>query len=270
MSKIHSTAVISPDAKIAEDVEIGAFTVIGENVTLEKGVVIRPNAYIENAHIGENTIIYSGAIVGTEPQDLSYKGEKTGVIIGKNTQVREYVTINRAAKEGVTKVGDNCLLMINSHVGHNTVLEDNVILANGVILAGHVLVETGAFLGGTIVIHQNCKIGKMVIMSGFSGSRQDIPPFAKTDGRPAKIAGMNTVGMKRKGLSLEDRNLIKEAYKILFHSGLNTSQAIEQIENEIDCSNEHVKHLVDFIKSSKRGIIKAAGKTQTTELAEEN
>lgn len=269
MSKIHSTAVISPDAKLAEDVEIGAFAVIGENVILEKGVVVRPNAYIENAYIGENSIIYSGAIIGTEPQDLSYKGEKTGVVIGKNTQVREYVTINRAAKEGVTKIGDNCLLMINSHVGHNTVLEDNVILANGVILAGHVLVETGAFLGGTIVVHQNCKIGKMAIMSGFSGARQDIPPFSKTDGRPAKVAGMNTIGMKRKGLSLDDRNLIKEAYKLLFYSNLNTSQAIEKIEQELDCTNEHIKHLINFIKTSKRGIIKAVHKSPVAESKEE-
>lgn len=259
-NKIHSTAVIHPSAKISEDVEIGAFSVIGEDVTLDKGVAIRSHVHIEHTHVGENSIIYSGAVIGTEPQDLGYKGEKTGVEIGKNCQVREYVTINRASKEGTTKVGDNCLLMTGSHVGHNTVIEDNVILANDVTLAGHVLVETGAFLGGTIVIHQNCKIGKMVIMSGFSGARQDIPPYAKTDGRPAHIAGMNTVGMKRKGISQEVRDLIKEAYKILFYSGLNTSQAIEKIESELDISNEYVKHLVDFIKGSKRGIIKGQSK----------
>ncbi len=256
-NKIHSTAVINPNAKIADDVEIGAFSIIGENVTLEKGVVIRPHVHIEFTHIGENSIIFTGAVIGTEPQDLGYKGETTGVIIGKNCQIREYVTINRASKEGFTQIGDNCLLMTGSHVGHNTVVEDNVILANDVTLAGHVHVETGAFLGGTIVIHQNCKIGRMAIMSGFSGARQDIPPYAKTDGRPAHIAGMNTVGMKRRGLSQADRDLVKEAYKILFHSGFNTSQALEKIEEELDCANEHIKYLVKFIKSSNRGIVKA-------------
>jgi len=269
MSKIHSSAVISPDAKIAEDVEIGPFAVIGENVTLEKGVVIRSNVYIEHSHIGENTIIHSGAIIGTEPQDLGYKGEKTGVVIGKNCQIREYVTINRAAKEGLTRVGDNCLLMTSSHVGHNVTLEDNVILANTATLGGHVYVETGVFLGGMIVIHQNCRIGKMAILSGFSASRQDIPPFSKTDGRPAVVAGMNTVGMRRKGFSQEDRNLIKEVYKVLFHSNLNTTQAIEKIEQEIDCTNEHVKHIVDFVKASKRGIVKAPHRASTIVTEEE-
>lgn len=257
-NKIHPTAVINPNAKIADDVEIGAFSVIGEGVTLDKGVVIKPNVHIEYSHIGENTVIFTGSVIGTEPQDLGYKGEATGVLIGKNCQIREYVTVNRAAKEGFTKVGDNCLLMTGSHVGHNGILENNVILANQVILGGYVLVEQGAFLGGIIVVHQNCKIGRMAIVSGFSGTRQDVPPFAKADGRPATIAGMNTVGMKRKGLSQDDRDLIKEAYKILFHSGLNTSQALEKIEKELDSSNEHVKHLVEFIKDSKRGIIKAS------------
>lgn len=265
-NKIHPTAIINPNAKIADDVEIGAFSVIGEDVTLDKGVVIRSHVNIEHTHIGENTVVFSGAVIGTEPQDLGYKGEKTGVEVGKNCQIREYVTINRASKEGNTIVGDNCLLMTSAHVAHNCVLENNVILANQVILGGHVVVGQGAFLGGLIVVHQNCKIGKMVIMSGFSGTRQDIPPFAKADGRPAIIAGMNTVGMKRKGLTQEDRDLIKEAYKILFHSGLNTSQAIEKIETSLDTSNEHIKHLVDFIKGSKRGIIKA----QAKELKEDN
>lgn len=269
MSKIHSSAVISPDAKIAEDVEIGAFAVIGENVTLEKGVVILPHAYVENSVIGEGTVISSGAIIGTEPQDLSYKGEKTGVVIGKNCQLREYVTVNRAAKEGVTRVGDNCLLMIGAHVGHNTVLEDNVILANQVTLAGHCYVETGVFLGGMIVIHQNCRIGKMSIMSGFSGSRQDVPPFSKTDGRPAVVAGMNTIGMKRKGFSQEERRLIKEAYKYLFYSNLNTTQALEKIEETLDCSNEHIKHLVEFVRASKRGIVKAPKKGLEVAFLEE-
>jgi UDP-N-acetylglucosamine acyltransferase len=261
MSKIHSTAIIHPSAKIADDVEIGAFSVIGENAVLEKGVVLKNNVTVEYATIGENTVISAFAVIGTEPQDLGYKGEKTGVIIGQNCQIREFVTVNRAAKEGNTIVGDNCLLMTSSHVGHNGFLEDNVILANNAILAGHVKVGFGAFLGGTTVVHQNCKIGRMVIMSGFSGTRQDIPPYAKTAGVPAYVAGMNTIGMKRRGLTQEDRNLVKEAYKFLFHSGLNTSQALEKIESELDSSNEHVQNLIEFVKTSKRGIIKAHEKS---------
>lgn len=255
---IHNTAVIDPSAKIADDVKIGAYAIIGKDVTLESGVEVRPHAHIEFTHIGENTIIYTSAVIGTEPQDLGYKGEKTGVIIGKNCQIREYVTVNRASGEGnITKVGDNCLLMTKSHLGHNCQLENNIILANDVTLGGHVYVEEGAFLGGTFIVHQNCRIGKMAIVSGFSATRQDIPPFAKADGRPAIVAGMNTVGMKRKGLSLEERNLIKEAYKILFHSGLNTTQALDKIKEEIDCTNKHISHLIKFIESSTRGIIKA-------------
>lgn len=256
---IHKTAVINPSAKIADDVKIGAYAIIGEGVVLEKGIEVRPHAHIEFAHIGENTIIYTSAVIGTEPQDLGYKGEKTGVKIGKNCQIREYVTVNRASGEGnSTTVGDNCLLMTKSHVGHNCQVKNNVILANDVTLGGHVKVEEGAFLGGTFIVHQNCRIGKMAIVSGFSATRQDIPPFAKADGRPAVVAGMNTVGMKRKGLSLDERNLIKEAYKILFHSGLNTTQALNKIKETLDCENEHIAHLISFIESSSRGIIKAS------------
>lgn len=269
MSKIHPSAVINPNAKIADNVEIGPFCVVGENVTLNNGVILKPNVNIEFTEVGENSIIHSGAVIGTEPQDLGYKGEITGVKIGKNCQIREYVTINRASGEGSTTIGDECLLMTGSHVGHNGILENNVILANDVTLAGHVLVEYGAFLGGTIVIHQHCKIGRMVIMSGFSGTRQDIPPYAKTDGRPAHIAGMNTVGMKRKGLSLEDRNIIKEAYKILFYSNLNTTQALNEIEKTLDTSNEHLCHLIDFVKTSKRGVIKAAPHTIHADICKE-
>lgn len=253
---IHNTAIIHKSAQIAEGVEIGPNVVIGENVKLESGVKIIANAYLEFCEIGEGTVISPFATIGTPPQDLGYKNEPTKVIVGKNCLIKENVTINRAANSGdlTTRVGDKCLLMVGSHVAHNCQLADEVILANLVTLGGHVHVGFGAFIGGMSVFHQNIRIGELVIVSGFSASRQDILPYSKCDGRPAMPTGLNVVGLKRRGFSQEDRTIMNNAYKILTSSEYNTTQAIEEVRKQ-GFINEYVEKMIDFIKTSKRGVV---------------
>jgi UDP-N-acetylglucosamine acyltransferase len=261
-SSIHSNAIIDKTAKIADNVKISPFAIIGPEVIIHEGVEIYPHAYLEHCEIGKNTIISSGAIIGTAPQDLGYKGELTRVIIGENCQIREHVTVNRASGEGtITSIGNNCLLMTGSHVAHNCKLADNVILANLATLGGHVTIESFAFVGGMVVVHQHARIGEMAIIGGFSGVRQDVPPYAKTDGRPAAIIGLNSIGLKRRGLTPEERKALKYAFNYIWFSGLNTRQGIEKIQQTLD-SNKYIDHLIEFIHSSKRGVIKNSGRQE--------
>ena len=259
---IHPSAVIHPSAKIAEDVEVGANVVIGENVVLEKGVKIYPNTYIEYAEVGENTQIGPFASIGTPPQDLGYKGEPTKVIIGRDCIIKENVTVHRGANCGdlTTRVGNKCLLMVGCHVAHNCVLADEVILANLVTLGGHVHVGFGAFVGGMSVFHQNVRIGDMAIISGFSAARQDILPYSKGEGRPPVPRGVNVVALKRRGVSQEDRTIINDAFKLLISDEYNTSQAIEEIRNR-GLMNDYVEKMIDFVKTSKRGVTLKSHKT---------
>jgi len=252
---IHKTAIIHKSAQIADDVEIGPNVIIGENVKLESGVKIIANSYLEFCEIGESTIISPFSSIGTPPQDLGYKNEPTKVIVGKNCLIKENVTINRAANSGdlTTRVGNKCLLMVGAHVAHNCQLEDEVILANLATLGGHVHVSFGAFLGGMSVFHQNIRIGELSIISGFSAARQDILPYSKGDGRPARPSGLNVVALKRRGVSQEDRTIMNNAYKILISPEFNTTQAIEEIRKQ-GFVNEYVENMIDFIKTSKRGV----------------
>ena len=260
LTRIHPGAVIDPTAEIAEDVKIGPFTVIGPNVRIDSGTEIFPQVYLENCDIGKNCIVSTGAVLGTAPQDLGYKGELTKVIIGDGCQIREHVTVNRASGEGnITEISNDCLIMTGAHVAHNCKLGNNVILANLVTLAGHVIVGDYAFIGGMVVIHQNVRIGEMTIMGGFSGTRQDLHPYAKTDGRPAGVIGINTVGLRRRGLSSEERADIKRAFNYIWFSGLNNNQSIDKIQAEIP-SSQYIEHLVEFIQSSKRGVTRLKGK----------
>lgn len=259
-TNIHSSVIINPTAEIAQDVKIGPYSVIGPNVKINSGVEIFSQAYLENCEIGKNTLISTGAVIGTAPQDLSYKGEITKVIVGENCQIREHVTINRASGENsITKIGNNCMLMTGAHVAHNCILEDNVILANLATLGGHVFIGKYAFIGGMVVIHQFVRVGEMVIIGGLSGTRLDIPPYAKADGRPVGIIGINTLGLKRRGLTLEERSNLKKAFNFICYSNLNTKQAIEKIQQEIS-SSKYIEHLIEFIQTSKRGVTKKKGK----------
>ncbi len=252
---IHKTAIIAKNAIIPESCEIGPNVIIGENTVLGENVKIIANAYLENCEIGAGTIIYPFASLGTAPQDLSYKGQKTKAVIGENCIIKEYVTINRAAGEdgAITKVGNKCLFMASAHVAHNCVVEDEAIFANLATIGGHVHVGKGAFLGGMSVYHQNVRIGEYVIISGFSAARMDIPPFAKADGRPAILHGPNTIGLKRRGFSPNERKNIRDAYKLIQSRTHTLSEVLTMLEEQYS-EDKNVMRLVDFIKTSKRGI----------------
>ena len=257
---IHSAAVIDSGAEIEAGVKIHPYAVIGADVKISSGTEIFPHTYLEHCKIGQNCVISSGAVIGTAPQDLSYKGEKTEVIIGDNCRIRENVTINRASGKGnITSVENDCFLMTGVHIAHNCKIENNVIIANNALIAGYILVEKFAFIGGSVVIHQFVRIGEMSILGGFTGTRQDIPPYAKIDGRPGRVVGVNSISLKRNGLSLEDRTLIKKAFNYLWFSELNTRQAIDKIKEEIP-ANRYINHLLEFMNTSKRGVTKLSGK----------
>lgn len=265
---IHKTAVISPDAVIPASCEIGANVVIGEGVVLGENVKIMPNAYLEYCEVGDGTLISPFASLGTAPQDLSYKGQKTKAVIGKNCIIKEYVTINRGAGEdgAVTKVGDRCLFMASSHVAHNCVIDDEAIFANLATVGGHTHVGKGAFLGGMSVYHQNLRIGEYVIISGFSGARMDIPPFCKAAGAPAVLHGPNVIGLRRRGFSKEEITNIREAYKLIQARKTTMTNVLKELEEKYS-DDKNVMRIVEFIKSSKRGIY--LGKATTASVDEE-
>lgn len=263
---IHNTAIIDKTAIIPESCQIGPNTIIGEGVKLGENVKILANAYLEHCEIGDNCFIAPFASIGTPPQDYGYKGEATKTVVGKNSIIREYATINRASGEGnITKVGDNCMIMTSAHIAHNCEVADNVILANLVTLAGHIHVGQCAFIGGMSVFHQHVRIGEYCIVSGASGARQDILPYSKSAGQPASPFGINSVGLKRRGFTLEQRSRLKNAFRIIEHSGLPLSKSVEKIEAEIE-NDEYIKNLINFIKTSERGISgKFVGNKQISE-----
>jgi len=256
---VHKSAVIADGAQIHETAEIGPYVVIGPNVKIGKGTKVGPHAVIDgHTTIGEDCNIFVGATIGLEPQDLGYKGEPTGVQMGDRNTVREYVTIHRATKDGVTLIGDDCFFMAYSHIAHDCKVGNGVILANNSILAGHVQVGDYAILAGVCVIHQYCRLGRMLLMSGLSATRQDLPPFAMVDGRPPTVRGVNAVGLKRRQIPPANRKAIKEAYRILYRTEANLSNALEQIEKEIEPFPE-ILEIVEFYRSSKRGVILRRG-----------
>ena len=256
MTKISDLAVVSEKAKISEGVEIGPYAIIESDVEISSGVKIWPHAHIcSGTSIGEETEVHMGAVVGHLPQDLSFDVKtKTLTRIGKRTVIREYATIHRSTKTGeATTIGDGCYLMAVSHVGHDCHLGNNVILANGALLAGHVEVGDNSFISGNVVVHQFCRIGDYCIIGGFSGVNKDVPPYMLVRG-PSVLRSVNLVGLRRAKFSRETIHKIMEAFKILFRSDFNTTQAIEEIK-KLGQSNE-LDHLVEFILSSKRGICK--------------
>ncbi|MBQ3310662.1 acyl-ACP--UDP-N-acetylglucosamine O-acyltransferase [bacterium] len=267
---IHQSAIIHESAKIAEDAYIGPNVVIGEDVEIGSGTRVIANAFIEFAKIGNNCTISPFATIGSEPQDLGYKGEKTKVVIGNDVIIKENVTVHRGAACGdfTTRIGDKCLLMAGTHVAHNCVLEDQVIMANLSTLGGHCHVGYGAWLGGMTVFHQHVRIGKMAIISGFSASRMDILPYSKGEGIPPVPRGLNVVAMRRRGVSKEDRTNTNAAFKLLVSKEFNTTQAIEKIRVEIPM-NQYIEDMIEFINTSKRGVLLKNHKTDFGAYEEE-
>ncbi len=252
---IHPTAVIHPHAKIGKNVQIGPYAVIDENVEIGDGTKVMSHAVITGwTGIGENCVIYPGAVIGSEPQDLKFKGEKSYVFIGNRTTIRECATIHRGCGvETETRIGDDCLLMAYTHVAHNCTVGNNVIMANSAMIAGHVVVEDRVVIGGITGVHQFVRIGRNAMIGGASKLVQDVVPYTIVDGHPAKVSGLNNVGISRAGVSIESRRNIKKAYKILYRSGLSLSQAIEVIEQDVD-SCEEIEHFLRFLRNAERGI----------------
>jgi UDP-N-acetylglucosamine acyltransferase len=255
-SRIHPTAIISSDADIAADAEIGAFAIVGEGCTIGPGCAIAPRATLErNVTLGRAVKVGIGTILGGAPQDLKYAGEETTVEIGDGTVIREYATINRGTAHSFkTTVGKNCLLMSYVHIGHDCVIGNHVILSNVVQLAGHVTIEERAILSGLSAVHQFARIGRNSFIGGCSRVAKDIPPFLKAVGNPVKLYGLNTVGLQRSGMDEETIRELKRAYRLLFRSDLNVTQAIERVQAELEPLPE-VKELIRFVEASERGVV---------------
>ena len=250
-------ANIHPSAQIGVGVIIEPFATVSSDVIIGDGTYIGPTAVIlPGCRIGKNCKIHSGAVIGGEPQDLKFKGEYTTVEIGDNTTIRECVTVNRGTSaHGKTVIGSNCLIMAYVHVAHDCVVGDSVILVNSVALAGEVIVDDFAIIGGHTGIHQFCHIGKHVMLSGGSLVRKDVPPYIKAGREPLSYAGVNSIGLRRRGFSNEVICQIQDIYRIIYQKGYNNSQALEVIEAEMQASRERDEILL-FLKDSKRGIIK--------------
>ena len=240
---------------MAEDAVVGAYSLIGESVSIGKGVTIGAHCVIEgNTTIGEGCEIFTGAVIGSRPQDLKYKDEKTFLKIGNNNIIREYCTFNPGTGDGgTTVIGDNNLFMAYSHVAHDCHVGNNCVFANNATLAGHVTIEDKAVIGGLVAIHQFVHMGALSIVGGCSKVVQDIPPYSTCDGHPARVYGLNLVGLRRHGVSRESIKLLDRAFAIIFNSGLSTRHALERIELELTL-NVELSYLVAFIKRSERGI----------------
>jgi UDP-N-acetylglucosamine acyltransferase len=256
----YPLANVHPEARIGKNVVIEPFATVQKDVVIDDGSWIGPGAVIwDGSRIGKNVKIYPGASVSSIPQDLKFAGEQTETIIGDNTVIREYVTISRGTTDKMkTAIGKNCLLMAYVHVAHDCIIGNNCILVNTVQVAGHVTIDDWAIIGGASALHQFVKVGAHVMVSGGSLVRKDIPPFTKAAREPLTYAGINSVGLKRRGFSVDKINEIQEIYRYIFMRGLNNSKAIEMIEAELPLSEER-ELILNFVKESERGIMKGYG-----------
>lgn len=255
-ARIHPTAVVHPDATLADDVEVGAWAYIGPNCTVGAGSVIAMRATLEeHVHLATGVYVGIGSVLGGRPQDLKFKGEVTTVEIGEGTTIREYVTVNRGTSESYkTTVGKGCFLMSYVHLAHDCHLGDGVIISNGTQLAGHVKIDDRAILSGLCAVHQFGKIGRHAFVGGMSRVAKDIPPYVKAVGNPVKLYGLNTVGLQRSGFSEPVVTELKKAYRLFFRSDVNITQAIERATTDLQPFPE-VQAFVAFVEASGRGIV---------------
>lgn len=257
MSRIHPSAIVDPQSEVGEDVEIGPYCIVGPDVRLGDGCRLLSHVNIDgNTAIGAECTFYPFSSIGTKTQDLKFKGGNPGVVIGDRTTIREYVTINAATYDGdFTRVGSGCLLMAYAHVAHDCIVGDEVIMANCATLAGHIEVENQVIVGGLTAVHQFVRLGRMSIMGGCSKVIKDVPPYMMADGHPLEVKGLNSVGLKRRGMEAAHRKILKEVYRILYRQDLTTSDAVDRIKSDIEPIPE-VEHILDFIGKSERGITK--------------
>jgi UDP-N-acetylglucosamine acyltransferase len=255
---IEPTAILDGNIALGDNVSVGPYAVLKGDISISDNTEISAHAVIEgDTRIGKNCFVGIGAVIGNPPQDLKYSGEKTRVVIGDNTVIREYATVNRGTADRTeTRIGRNVLLMAYVHIAHDCIVGDEVIMSNAATLAGHVTIEEQAIIGGLTPIHQFTRVGRLAIIGGGSRVPQDIPPFSKSAGNPLKVYGINSIGLDRHGFSREEKSELATAYRFLYRSSLNTSQALLRIREEIGMDSPNIRHLVEFIESSKRGICK--------------
>ena len=250
---IHKTAIIDSSAKISEYVTIGPYTVIGPNVVIGEGTVIQSNVNITgNTSIGKYNQIYPFASIGNDPQDLKFKGEKTLLEIGDNNKIREYVTINPGTEGGggKTKVGNNCLFMVSSHIAHDCIVGDNVILANNVPLGGHAHVDDNAIIGGNSAVQQFTRVGKFAMVGGMCGVVRDVIPYGIAHGNRSILQGLNLIGLRRKNIPNKEILSLSEAYKIIFKNE-NLTENLSNLSNDLR-KNELVLEVVNFLEKDKK------------------
>ena len=253
--EIHPTAIVAETAELGEGVSVGPYSIIGPEVKVGPGTRVGPHVLIEgDTSVGAECVLFKGAVLGTEPQDLKYGGEHTRLVVGDRTTVREYATLNRGTSAtGITTVGSDCLLMSYVHVAHDCKIGDHVVLANAVNMAGHVVIEDWAIVGGMTPIHQFVRIGQHAFVGGQSRIAKDIPPYVKAAGIPLQLYGLNSVGLQRRGFTEEVRRELKRAYRLFFGSGHNTSQALARARDELRALPE-VENFLQFFERSERGV----------------
>jgi UDP-N-acetylglucosamine acyltransferase len=253
----HPTAVVSPRAKIGQNVKIGPFAIIEDDVIIGDGCEIGSSALIaDGTRLGDNCRVFHSAVLGTIPQDLKFKGEKTTLEIGNGVTIREFATLNRGTVDRLkTIIGENCLLMAYAHVAHDCILGKHVVIANAVNMAGHCIIEDYVGVGGMCAIHQFVRIGKHSFIGGGLRIHKDVPPFILAMGEPLRYGGLNNVGLKRREFSDEALAAIKKTYRILYQLNLTTQDALAKIEQEIEPIPE-VRDIVSFIRESERGVIR--------------
>jgi UDP-N-acetylglucosamine acyltransferase len=258
MTQIHSTAIISKSAELGKNVEVGPYCIIGENVQIGDNCKLESSVRIGNRTImGTNNFIGHASLIGGEPQSIGFDASlETGVKIGNDNVFREYFGIHRATQAGQnTIVGNKNYLMAQTHLAHDVIIEDEIVMVQSAIVAGHAYLETKAFIGGMAAIHQFARVGQYSMVAGCGKIVKDVPPFTTIDGNPASIIGLNAVGLKRAGFEPEVRKQIKNAYKTIYHSALNTGQALAKLESQSNL-HESVLAIITFFKNSERGVTK--------------
>lgn len=257
MAEIHDTAQVSRYAELANDVLVGPYSVIEGNARIDSGTKIFGNVFIgENTIIGKENLIYQGAIVGSLTQDLKYEGGQTFLEVGDRNIIREYVTINRGTADGTrTIIGNDNSFLAYTHIAHDCIVGSHVIMSNLSTLAGHVEVEDSAVIAGYVGVHQFCKVGTMAMVGGMSKVTKDVPPFMKVQGIPARVFGLNSVGLERNGVDKLERRILRQAYNFLYRSGYNVSQAIEEIRSDLE-ESPMLLRLLEFLEKSDRGIVR--------------
>ena len=254
--EIHNSAIVSKKAKIDKDVVIGPYTAVADNVVIGAGTKIGAHCVIEgNTTIGKNCQLFTGAVIGSQPQDLKYKGERSFLNIGDGNIIREYCTFNPGTGDGgKTIVGSNNLFMAYSHVAHDCLVGSGCVIANNGTLAGHVTIEDKAVVGGIVAIHQFVRVGKLSIIGGCSKVVQDIPPFSTCDGHPTLVYGLNLIGLRRQNVSRESIKQLDQSFRLMFNSGMSIKHSIVEIKKQFPKPVEEVMYLLDFAQMSERGL----------------